>query len=463
MNKEHGRSPSFLEALIGLILIITVIVGTIRIELVLETPLVLGSVTAALFGLYLGYSWDSIQEGMIDGIRNGLIACLILIIVGMVVGTWILGGTIQTLIYYGLQFLSPTIFLPATFLLCAITSLFIGSSFGTIATMGLVLLGVGGGLGIPAGMTAGAIASGAIFGDKMSPLSDSTNLASAMTGANLFDHIGSMLWVTAPATIISLILYTIIGLGQSGGAVDLQEVNTILETLQSNFNITLLTLIPPVLVLILSIKKVPALATLMISFFAGSLIAVITQGASLSSIITVSASGYEASTGVEFVDELLTHGGINMMMGTVAMILAGTAMGGILERCGVLKVLLNGMLQYVKTPRGLILSTLASAYIMLLASAEMMVSIIVPGRTFQPAYNDMNVELSVLSRTLESAATLGCIALPWGVASVYLQGVLDVGFEFIPYTFISFLAPVIVIIYAVTNTGFGHGKKLERH
>ncbi|OWZ83214.1 Na+/H+ antiporter NhaC [Natranaerobius trueperi] len=461
MEEHRGRSPSFLEAVIALSLIIIVIVGAIRVELVLETPLVLGALVAALFALYLGYSWDQIQEGMVDGIKNGLIACLILMIVGMVVGTWILGGTIQTLIYYGLQMLSPSIFLPITFILCALTSLFIGSSFGTIATMGLVLQGVGGGLGVPVGMTVGAIASGAIFGDKLSPLSDSTNLTSAMTGTNLFDHIKSMLWVTAPATVISLILYIILGINQSGKAVDLEEVNMMLGTLQDNFNISFLTLIPPVLVLILSIKKVSAIPTLMISFLAGSLFAVITQDASLNSIINVSANGYVANTGVEYVDELLTHGGINMMMGTVAMILAGTAMGGILERCGVLRVLLNSLLQYVKTPKGLILSTLASSYIMLLASAEMMVSIIVPGRTFQPAYKDMNIHLSVLSRTLESAATLGCIVLPWGVVAVYVQGVLNVGFEFIPYTFISFLAPIIVIIYALTNTAQWENEESE--
>jgi NhaC family Na+:H+ antiporter len=380
-----------------------------------------------------------------------MLACLILITVGMVVGTWILGGTIQTLIYYGLELLSPGIFLPATFLLCGLTSIFIGSSFGTIATMGLVLLGVGEGLDIPTAMTVGAIASGSIFGDKLSPLSDSTNLTAAMSGANLFAHIRSMLWVTGPVAIICLLLYTILGFGQAGGSMNVAQVQNIMTTLEANFNLSLLTLVPPLLVLIMSVLKIPALVTLMASFFIASLSAVLLQGVDFSSLILVSAQGYTAETGVEIVDELLTHGGIEMMMGTVAMIIAGTAMGGILEKTRVLQVILENLRNYVKTPAGLVLSTLAATYLMLLASAEMMVSIILPGRTFRPAFEEMGIELSVLSRTLETASTLGNIVLPWGVTAVYLQGVLDVGFEYIPYTFISFLAPVVVIIYALKD------------
>ena len=451
MTTKNGRTPSLKEAIVGFLIILSVIIGTIQVELVLETPLVFGAIAAALFALYLGYEWEYIQEGMMEGIKNGLIACLILIVVGMVVGAWILGGTIQTLIYYGLQLLSPSVFLPVAFLLCALTSLVVGTSFGTIATMGLVILGVGEGLGVPQAMTVGAIASGSIFGDKLSPLSDSTNLASAMSGADLFDHVKSMLVVIGPAALISLLMYAGLGATQEVGAVNLGEVEEILTALETNFNISFVTLLPPLLVITLSIFKVPALITLTVSFAIGALIAVISQGADFSSVITVAADGYTADTGVVFVDDLLTHGGINMMMSTVAIILAGTAMGGILEKCGVLEVLLEGLLKHVKTSRGLVLSTLVSSYIMLIASAEMMVSIIVPGRTFRPAYEERGLDLSVLSRTLETAATLGCIVLPWGVAALYLQGVLGVGFEFIPYTFVSFITPIIVIIYAFTG------------
>lgn len=450
-DEIKGRKPTTLEAVLSMVLVIAVILGAIRIQLILETALVLGALTAALIAFYLGYGWEDIEKGMLDGIRHGLTPCIILIVVGMVVGTWILGGTIQTLIYYGLKVLTPNVFLPVAFLLCSITSILIGSSFGTIATMGIVLMGVSQGLGIPVALTAGAVASGSILGDKVSPLSDSTNLTAAMTGTDLFAHVRSMLYITIPAAIISFILYWIVGTRYISGEISLDTVNSILETLTNNFNLSPLTLIPPLLVIVLSALKIPAVVALMVSFLTAGFFSTITQGATLGDILAVSANGYIANTGLEIVDKLLTHGGINSMMSTVAIIMAGTAMGGILESCGVLEVILNALLRYIKTPRSLVLSSLAAAYLMLIACGEMMTSIIIPGRTFAPAYKEMNVHTSVLSRTLESSATLGCIALPWGVASVYLQKVLNVGFEYIPYTFISFISPIIVIIYALTG------------
>lgn len=449
LNDREKRKPTIREAITALLLVIAVILISIKTTLVLETALVLGATAAALVGLYLGYSWQDIEKGMLDGMRNGLGACIILIVIGMVVGTWILGGTIQTMIYYGLKLLTPNIFVPVGFMLCALTSVLIGSSFGTIATMGIVLMGVAEGLNIPRAITAGAIVAGAMFGDKVSPLSDSTNLTAAMTGTKLFDHVQSMLYVSGPSMIISLIIYTFLGRNYAAvGNVDLGTVEGILSTLNSNFNISLLTLIPPAIVIILSIIKVPAIAALMISFFSAGICSIFTQGANLASIIEVGANGFVSNTGHELIDKLLTQGGINSMMSTVAIIMAGTAMGGILEECGILQVLLETLMRYIKKPRDLILASLASAYIMLLATGEMMVSIIVPGRTLEPAFRKMKIHTSVLSRTLETGATLMCGALPWGVASVYAQNVLGVGLEYIPYCLLPFIAPIIAIIYA---------------
>lgn len=450
-EKKH-RKPTVAEAILSLLLVIVVILISIKTALVLETALVFGATVAALIGLYLGYEWEDIENGMLDGIRNGLGACIILIVIGMVVGTWILGGTIQTMIYYGLQLISPQVFLPVAFFLCALTSLLIGSSFGTIATMGIVLMGVAEGLNIPRAITAGAIVAGAMFGDKVSPLSDSTNLTAAMTGTKLFDHVRSMLYVSGPGAIITLIIYGFIGRGYTAaGSVDFGTVESILSTLSSNFNISLLTLVPPAIVVILSVLKVPAIAALMISFMSAGVFSIMTQGASLVDIIEAGANGFVSNTGHVLIDKLLTQGGINAMMSTVAIIMAGTAMGGILEKCGILQVLLDTLMKYIKKPRDLILASLAGAYIMLLATGEMMVSIIVPGRTLEPAYREMKIHTSVLSRTLETGATLMCGALPWGVASVYAQNVLDVGFEYIPYCYLPFIAPIIAIIYAFTG------------
>lgn len=457
---RNNREPTMKEAMLILLTVIAVILICLSNALVLQTSLILGAMTAAVFGIYLGYEWQDIEKGLIEGIKNGLGVCIILMIIGMVIGTWILGGTIQTMIFYGLKLLTPQIFLPISFLLGTVTSLLIGSSFGTIATIGVVLMGVAKGLGIPASITAGAIVSGSMFGDKISPMSDSTNLAAAMSGTGLFDHISSMLYISIPTVSISIILYGVIGKIYMTGNVDLQTVERILSSLQNNFNISLITLIPPLLMIILSILRVPAIISLSTSFVTASIFAVITQGANFSEIINIAANGYVSKTGYELVDNLLTQGGINNMMSTVAIIMAGTAMGGILEKTCVLKVLLKSLMKYIKKPRDLIISTLLSAYIMLFATGEMMVSMIIPGRTLESAYKEMNIKNNVLSRTLETAATLGCSILPWGVVSVYIQNVLDVGLEYIPYTFLPFIAPVITLIYAFT--GFALFKREDK-
>lgn len=448
VKKRQGKEPTFRQSIFALLLVISVILVSINTALVLETAMVLGAITAALFATYLGYNWDEIQDGMISGINNSLGVLMILIMIGMVVGSWILGGTIQTMVYYGLKLLSPGIFLPSAFLLSTITSLLIGSSFGTIATMGIVMMGVAEGLGVPATITAGAVVSGSIFGDKLSPMSDSTNFAAAMSDTGLFDHIGSMMYVSIPTAFTSLALYAFIGRGFAEGASNIGTVDTILNTLQSNYNISLLTLIPPIIVIVLSLMKTPAVKTLTASFLTASVFAVLTQGAGMTELINVVANGYDANTGVELIDGLLTQGGINSMMSTVAIIMAATAMGGILEKTGVLKVILNSLMKYIRTPRNLILATLASAYLMLLATGEMMVSMLLPGKTLSPAYKKMNIKTNVLSRTLESAATLGCAVLPWGVVSVYIQNVLDISLGYIPYTFTPFISPLISVIYA---------------
>ncbi|MGM0499504.1 MAG: Na+/H+ antiporter NhaC [Bacillota bacterium] len=450
MNKENNK-PDTKIAVIALLTVIAVILISIRTVLVLESALVLGTMTAALFALYLGLSWKEIESGMIDGIKNALGASLILIIIGMVIGSWILSGTIQTMVYYGLELLSPGIFLPAAFILSAITSILIGSSFGTIATMGIVLLGVAEGLGVPKAITVGAIVSGAMLGDKISPMSDSTNLTAAMSSTELFDHIKSMLYISVPAALISLILYAFIGRFYLESGADLANINLILGNLEQNFNITFWTLIPPILMLLLSLFKMPAIASLSISFITASIFAVLTQGASFADVLNAAANGYQADTGLELLDNLLTQGGINNMMSTVAIIMAGTAMGGILEKAKVLEVILDSMLKVIKKPRDLILISLSSAYVMLLATGEMYVSIVIPGRTLAPAYQEMEIDTNVLSRSLETASTLGCSILPWGVVSVYIQNVMDIGFSYIPYTFLSFLAPVIAVIYAYTG------------
>ncbi|MGO1469040.1 MAG: Na+/H+ antiporter NhaC [Tissierella sp.] len=449
MSKNRQlRQPSTKEALTIMGLVILAILISLRISLALVPALIFGSIVATLGAFYLGGKWEEIQEGIIDGIRNGLGAILILMIIGTVIGTWILGGTIQTLIYYGLKILKPQIFLPAGFILCSIISILIGSSFGTIATMGIVLMGVSEGLGVPPAMTAGVVVAGSLFGDKISPMSDSTNLTAAMTRTPLFSHIKSMLYVSGPAVIISLVIYYFLGKANIAQTVDLTTVEELLTTLDANFNISLLTLAPAVVVIALLAMKMPALIALTISALSAAIFAMITQGVGLADVVNVMASGYKPDIGLEMLDNLLAQGGVSSMMETVSIIMMGTAMGGILEKFGVLQALLDSLMKRIKKPRDLILASMVGGYLMLLATGEMMVSIIVPGRTLEPAYRRMNINTNVLSRSLETSATLACGVLPWGVAAVYARGVLGVGFEYVKYCYLPFFAPIIAIVFA---------------
>lgn len=373
---------------------------------------------------------------------------MILIIIGTVIGTWILAGTIPTLIYYGLDILSPNIFLPASFVLSAIISVLIGSSFGTIATIGIVLLGIGEGLGVPVAMTVGSLVSGSMFGDKISPLSDSTNLTAAITGTPLFSHVKSMLYISGPAVILSLVLY-FFTYDSSQGSTDLTLVNEISTVLSEQFNLGLLTLIPVVAVAVLLMFRIPAIPTLALSFLVSALTAILVQGAGFTEVIDVAANGYVANTGFELVDSLLTQGGITAMMGTVAIIILATAMGGILEETKILQTILDSFADKITKPRDLILATLAGGYLILIATGEMFVSVIIPGKIFQPVYDKIGVNRNVLSRSLETSATLGCSILPWGIVATYTRDVLGVGFEYIPYSYFPIIAPIIAIVFAV--------------
>jgi len=449
MSKERNlRNPNLKEAIVIMGMVILVLLISINLSLELVPALIFGTIVATIGAYYLGANWSQVEEGIIIGIKNGLGAILILMIIGPVIGAWILGGTIQTMIYYGLKILKPEIFLPVGFILCSIISVLIGTSFGTIATMGIVLMGVGEGLGVPAEMTAGAVIAGAIFGDKISPMSDSTNLTAAMSNTPLMSHVKSMLYVSGPAVLISIVIYFVIGRSSLTSVSDATVIEEILATLSSNFNLSLLTLVPVIVVIGLLAMQISALPALTISFLAASLFAIITQGATVTDVINVAAIGYQPNTGYELLDNLLSQGGVSSMMGTVSIIITGTAMGGILEKFGILQALLDSLMKIIKKPRDLILASLASGYLMLLATGEMMVSIIVPARTLEPAYRKMKVNNNVLSRSMETSATLGCAVLPWGVAAVYARGVLGVGLGYVKYCYLPFLAPIIAIIYA---------------
>ncbi len=447
------RKPMVWEALIPVAaLILFLAVTIIKYDGSPHIPLMFAAVVAAIMAKRVGYKWDEIEKGVINSIGMSMQAILILIIIGTVIGSWILSGTVPAMIYYGLKILSPGIFLAATCVICSIVSLATGSSWTTAGTVGVALLGVGRGLGIPAPMIAGAIISGAYFGDKMSPLSDTTNLAPAMAGTTLFEHVKHMLYTTGPSYAISLVLYGILGLQFTNKQLDYIQINKILEALSNQFNINLFLLIPPIVVIILVVKKVPAIPGLFMGTILGAVFALIFQGKGFGDIISVLNSGYVSETGFKAVDELLTRGGAQSMMYTVSLILCAMTFGGIMEKAGFLQVLAEKLLFWSKSTGSLVLTTIASCIFANIIAGDQYLSIVVPGRMYKDEFAKRGLHPKNLSRCLEDSGTLTSALIPWNTCGAFMFGALGVHpFVFLPFAFLNIINPIISIIYGYTG------------
>lgn len=446
------KMPTTLEAILTLGISFAVVIIGIWLKVGMTAPLIAGAVAAGLFGIYFGHRWKDLQDAMTEGIANALPAIIILLLVGMIIGIWIIGGTVPTMVYFGLKLLSPQLFLAATFILCCIVSTATGTSFGTVGTVGLALIGIGQGLGLPLPMVAGAIVAGAYFGDKMSPLSDTTNVAPAMAGANLFDHIGSMMYTTVPAFVIALIAYVILGFMYGGQNTNIQDVQQILNTISSTFSVSVWTLIPPLAIIVMSVLRMPAIPALTFGVILSIIWSMLMQGVGFVPVINASMNGYVSKTGLAAIDSLFTRGGLNSMLATDSLILIAAAFGGILERIGVLSAVVNAVIKKIKGTGGLILSVLASCYLVLLVSGNVMMAIILPGRTFKDVFDKRGIEPRVLSRTLEDAATIGGALIPWSVAGLLISGLLKVPVEsYAPYAILNWIVPIFSIIFGFTG------------
>lgn len=447
------RKPMVWEALIPVAaLILFLAVTIIKYDGSPHIPLMFAAVVAAIMAKRVGYKWDEIEKGVINSIGMSMQAIIILIIIGTVIGSWILSGTVPAMIYYGLKILSPGIFLAATCVICSIVSLATGSSWTTAGTVGVALLGVGRGLGIPAPMIAGAIISGAYFGDKMSPLSDTTNLAPAMAGTTLFEHVKHMLYTTGPSYVISLILYGILGLQFANKQLDYIQINKLLGALSNQFNINLFLLIPPIVVIILVVKKVPAIPGLFMGTILGAVFALIFQGKGIGDIVSVLNSGYVSETGFKAVDELLTRGGAQSMMYTVSLILCAMTFGGIMEKAGFLQVLAEKLLFWSKSTGSLVLTTIVSCVFANIIAGDQYLSIVVPGRMYKDEFAKRGLHPKNLSRCLEDSGTLTSALVPWNTCGAFMFGALGVHpFVFLPFAFLNIINPIISIIYGYTG------------
>lgn len=436
-----------------LVLILSLFVGIVYLGTDAHIPILIAIIVAAAVGIFsLGYTWGEVEKGAIETIQMSMQAILILMVIGTVVGSWILSGTVPAMIYYGLQILSPGIFLVATAIICSIVSLATGSSWTTAGTVGIALMGVGTGLGIPNYITAGAVVSGAYFGDKISPLSDTTNLAPAMAGSTLFEHIKYMFWTTIPSMAVALVLYGIIGSRYAGSQLDTSNIQVILDGIAANFNISPILFLPPIIVIGLVIMKVPALPGLISGTVIGGIFAAVFQGAGLGDIINTAHYGFEIESGIEMVDELLNRGGLDSMMWTVSLILLAMTFGGIMERTGMLHAIASAILKLAKNTGSLVLATVLTSIAINILAADQYLAIVIPGRMYKDAYDEAGLEPRLLSRTLEDAGTMTSALIPWNTCGAYMSSVLLVSpLAYAPFAFLNLLNPVIAVFYAYTG------------
>jgi NhaC family Na+:H+ antiporter len=435
---------------IFLVIALSVTIGIFKLSP--HIPLIAAAAVAACVAIIHKHPWKEIQDGMVHGITLAMSAILILMVVGTMIGTWILGGVVPSMIFYGLKVLSPGIFLVATLIICSIVSLGTGSSWSTAGTVGVALIGVGQGLGIPVAMVAGAIISGAYFGDKMSPLSDTTNLAPAVAGTDLFSHIRHMVYTTAPGYVLSVILFGLIGTRFSGGVLETGNVETILSTLKSNFFVHPILLLAPLLVIVMVVKKVPPLPALLAGTLLGGIFAMVTQAGSLAAVISAAHSGYVSQTGVEMVDDLLTRGGLQSMMDTVALIICALSFGGIMEKTGMLEVLARAFLKRVKRTGSLVATTIFSSIAMNAIASDQYMAIVIPGRMYKNAFDARGLHPKNLSRCLEDAGTLTSPLIPWNSCGAFMHATLGVNpLLYLPYAFLNLSNPLVSIFYGYTG------------
>ncbi|MEZ8079846.1 Na+/H+ antiporter NhaC [Enterovibrio norvegicus] len=448
---EGARAPHFWEAIISLLsLVLGISISIVMYGLDPQIPMMLGVVVASVIALRCGFSWKDIQGGMVNGIYNALPAMIILMIVGSLIGVWILAGVVPTLIYYGLQILAPEVFLPACVIICAVTSLATGTSWGTTGTIGVALMGVGGGLGFPLPLVAGAVLSGAYFGDKMSPLSDTTNLAPAMAGTDLFTHIKHMSYTTGVSITITLIIETVLGLQYSATGSNIDRINTILTTLDSNFFINPVLFLPLLLVLFVSYKKMPAIPGIALGVIAGAICAAGLQGADYNAIANVAFGGYASATGIEDVDSLLSRGGMDSMMYTISLIIVAMMFGGVMERTNQLRVIADKVLAAAKSTGSLVISTVLTGIGANVILCDQYMAIVMSARSYAEAYRERGLAPENLSRAVEDSATVTANLVPWNSGGAYQAATLGVAtLAYLPFNFFCWLSPIVTIIFGV--------------
>ena len=475
MGQANSKQPSLLLSIVPVLFLMALLVFNIVLFKDDATggpnqlALLAAGALAAIIGIFVQkVAYKDIENQIVKSIAVAIQAILILLVVGSLIGTWILSGVVPAMIYYGLQLIHPAVILPVCALVCAIVALATGSSWSTTGTVGVALIGIGQAMGIPLGMVAGAIVSGAYFGDKMSPLSDTTNLAPAMAGTDLFTHIRYMVYTTVPAFVIALVLFTILGLFQNHDGAAIGTIPEVLMQIDSVFNVGPHLFIVPALILAMVILKVPALPAMILGTVFGGLCALTFQQELIAKIIGAdftlvggykvlmgaAYSGFSFESGNKLMDDLFNRGGMSGMFGTVTLILMAMIFGGAMEGAGMLQRIAQAILSTVRGVGSLIGATLASSIFLNMTASDQYLAILIPGRMFKSAYDQYGLHPKNLSRSLEDAGTVTSPLIPWNSCGAYEAGVMGVAtLEYAPYAFFNYLSPMVSAFVAGFDIG----------
>ncbi len=425
-----------------------------------QVLLVAAAFLTGSLGLLLKFRWEVMQKGIVDSIHKAMPAILIMLCVGILIGSWMASGTIPMIIYYGLKLISPKFFLVTACVVCSVTAIATGTSWGTIGTVGVAFIGIAMGLGIPLGLAAGAIVAGAYFGDKMSPFSDIPNLAAVTAGANLFDHIKHMIWSAVPGWLLALSVYFVLGLRYSSGTVASETMALILDTLRKNFRFHWLLLLPMIVVFYLAYTKRPTIPGMLISSLLAAVLAIIFQKETVIRIAQAMNAGYPAQTGVEAVDRLLARGGLMSMMETQLVAFTAFSFGGIMQKTGMLAVILERIMKVAKKVGSVVVVTIGSCVVTALVTGSSYLSVIIPGDLLSPVYKRKNLAAKNLSRIIDECGGIMVPLIPWSMAGVYIMGALGVPvLSYLPWAITNWAAIVILSVFGFT--GFTMAPKIR--
>ena len=444
------------------LLLLLLIIGSVAVCIRLKTggPMIglfLSWIIIYLFCKVLKINYDQIVGGAYDAIRVVVPTLCLLMSIGVMIGTWLQSGTIASIIVGGLKMINPTWLLPLTLVFCAVLSLVTGTSYGSVGSAGVAMMAIGNAMGIHPGMVAGAVICGAMFGDKLCPLSDTTNLAPAVAGSKLNDHVRSMLWTTLPTFAISLVLFTILGISQTSGGYEEGNLLVYIDALQGEFKLGFVTLLPAVVIIVLLLCKVNAIVSLGLSAVCAGAVSFFYQGATLQSIIRVAYNGYSTQIEEAILKTILNRGGMSSMLQYVAIICFAVGMGGMLDRLGVLGNILNAITGRINSDGSLILASLLVGYVTSLISCSQPMSHVLTGNMMKPLFKARRVAPEILSRTLEDAGTLSGPMIPWHGYCVYMAGTLGVAWSvFFPYLFLLYLTPLFSIFYGFSGISIKH-------